>query len=70
MRGLTVAERRWLGGKPGDHTLWDECCHALPDMLRDGRIYNSGLRNEVGGIRFPPTDLGRLALRVCPVDES
>lgn len=71
MRGLTAEERwwlqRWERGCPADAYPCDSVGPLLAGLLDAGRV---SVRWDGGDIReWPPTDLGRLALRVCPVGE-
>lgn len=61
MRGLTEAERRALKpiGEPGEWASNE----TLEQLIRDGR---ARWVPEGEDVVFTPTDLGLLALRVCP----
>ena len=62
MRGLTPAERSALKpkGEPGEWAS-DE---TLETLIRQGR---ARWAPDVEGSYFEPTELGLLALRVCPL---
>lgn len=61
MRGLSDAERRALRpiGEPGE---WASA-ETLEQLIRDGRAH---WKPEGDEVVFVPTELGMLALRVCP----
>jgi hypothetical protein len=72
VRGLTPAEREvLLAWAPGYMLTPEETERQRGIRLtleRDGRIRRTGT-TPYGGTLWKRTDLGHLALRVCPVDE-
>lgn len=68
MRGLTAAERQALLLR--DDESCDQFDAEVMQLLVDGRaILVPEEDDEFTWHGFYTTDLGRLALRVCPVDE-
>lgn len=75
MRGLTAMERELLarrvaGMPPRDHwpgsLEWD----TLNQLVKLGRSSKQLSEDEIGPVeKYYITDLGRLALRCCPVEE-
>lgn len=65
MRGLTPFERWWLGD-PNANDDQGEHVAELVDMRLAGRV---GFKELEDCCHWPNTELGDLALRVCPVDE-
>lgn len=69
MRGLTELERAWLASPAGSDLTY------MPDEVPDGLRAVGRTGYEIEHIdgeewhRFRITELGRLALRVCPVNE-
>lgn len=63
-KGLTAAERRALVpiGPPGEYVSNE----TLAGLIRDKRGH--WVPDPEGGTVFEPTDLGALAMRVCPQD--
>jgi hypothetical protein len=65
VRGLTALERRILEpGRPGE-TAPD---NVLEQLARDGRARWVPCGPKGDRVAFEPTELGQLALRVCPVE--
>lgn len=75
MRGLTAAERDFLADATGSPTAGEaeasdyEWYRVLPCLIAHGRAIADSRCNPEFNVALT-TDLGRLALRVCPVDES
>jgi hypothetical protein len=70
MRGLTALERRGLA-MGYDEPLYDAAvARALRACVEIGRVAVLPGAGIHGCDRLVTTDLGLLALRVCPVDES
>ena len=69
MRGLTTEERHWLilAADVANHKL--SSIETLLAMTVGARLATQGRATKVGLV-VAATDLGRLALRVCPVEES
>lgn len=63
MRGITPTERYLLDASASPMTV------PVGDMREEARALVSTGRIELNGCVGTATDLGRLALRVCPVDE-
>lgn len=63
MRGLTPVERYLLAAPIGFQAALPMEFEALERMSAVGRV------QHLSGGDWKATDLGRLALRVCPVDE-
>ncbi len=68
MRGLTPLERRTLtmAASPEFHGVVNDppALSATQRLRKSGRVY------DAGGYVFHATDLGRLALRCCPIGED
>lgn len=65
MRGLTLVERKllWFAASAGDYVLANGgSLEAVKSLKAQGRVFETDFD-------FRATDLGRLALHVCPVDE-
>lgn len=69
MRGLTREERFMLSA-PADLAVWTESESLLLRQMRiAGRMSMNPAPDDPEVDRYLPTDLGLLAIRVCPVDE-
>jgi hypothetical protein len=65
MRGLTPIERRLIGlAEAPEHTVLETSAEQLAARLL---VMHGRLRPDYRGVHSA-TDLGRLALRVCPVE--
>ena len=67
MRGLSAEERDLLTPKHREYSTEREWCVVLPVLVQCGRMTYETRSGVRGGTS---TAMGRLALRVCPVDES